>query len=113
MELPEAGRITAGDREAYLTEDILSMVSTSFVGDHWRTLPDSLIIDLGWYAPSEGDGFYRLCVLRGSWDNVVIVVENPDQYVIRDCIDYILEALSTGASLEQISPVLKTLGKQQ
>lgn len=110
VELPAAERLTQEQRETYLSEDVMSMMSVSPEEDYWRTEADSLIIDLGWYGPRDSEGFYRLCVLRGSWDDLIISVEDGDQYVIRDCIDEILESVYSGVPVEEIS--LRLSGKE-
>ncbi|MFF3911947.1 hypothetical protein ACFYZB_00480 [Streptomyces sp. NPDC001852] len=102
VELPPPAEVTPEDRDAYLSQDILSMMKTAYSGEGWRTQANSLIIDLGWYVPAGSDGFYRLCVLRGSWDDVLITVEDADQYVVRDRIDLILERLSNGVPIDDV-----------
>jgi len=113
VELPPAVDVTPADRDAYLSQDILSMLSTTYSGDDWRTGEDSLILDLGWYEPRGVGGLYRLVLLKGSWDEVVISVEDADQYVVRDCIDHILEILSNGASLNDLAAEFAQLSDGQ
>ncbi|MFH8568863.1 hypothetical protein [Streptomyces sp. NPDC017993] len=103
MELPAFEGLSREDRQAYLTEDLLSLMSTEFAGEYWRTEPDPLILDLGWYTPLEGPGFYRLNVIHASREEPVISMESGDQYIIRDAIDNILERLSEGTPIEEIS----------
>ncbi|MCZ0973295.1 hypothetical protein O1L55_21740 [Streptomyces albulus] len=103
MELPEMDDLSAEDKDAYLSEDILAMRSVEFLENHWGTTPESIVLDLGWYAPPGRTGAYRLAVLHGNWENVAFTIEDANQYTIRDAIDKILLDLSSGIPPQEIS----------
>lgn len=75
----------------FYKEDLLSIERTFFVENIWCTLPIGHILDLGWYPDADPNGSYRLTLLRGDWDNVVLRFESKDRQKIRDVIEQCLE----------------------
>jgi hypothetical protein len=79
-EAPAAAAMTADERDAHLSEDLLSLEN------------GELALDLGWKPAGDPSGAYALRVLRGSWDDIAVRFDHSDADVIREAIDLVLAA---------------------
>jgi hypothetical protein len=75
----------------FYQEDLLSIERIFFVDNIWHTLPMGHVLDLGWYPGADPNGRYRLTLLRGDWDNVILQFESKDRQRIREVVEQCLE----------------------
>lgn len=82
--------------DASYNEDVLSIEHLCYGEQGWQTDPRGLVLDLGWYPEADPNGRYRLTVLRGDWDHVLLRLESRDRDVIRTAIDSCLSLATEG-----------------
>lgn len=96
--------LTAAERSAYLSQDILSMENTRSNGtDGWERYEDNWIIDLGWYGDADPNGNYRLNVLRGGWDAPKAELESRSCWTIQKGINTALRMIANGTRIDDIA----------
>lgn len=106
VEFPDDAPPTPAEVESFLSEDILSMEHVGFHPDGWKHLPSDYLIDLGWYPGGDPDGAYRLCLLRGNWDDVPVQFEHRNCYAVQKAIDKVIAMLANGSAPALIARVL-------
>lgn len=97
------GRIV---NDQYFSEDVLSIETICFEGGRWVNDLRGHTIDLGWKPEFDPNGRYRLVLLRGDWDNVLVEFESKDRHVIRIAIERMMEMVTQGVDDQEISSLL-------
>jgi hypothetical protein len=102
VELGAPDSLSATDREAYLTQDLLSIRSTA---------PDDapssgLILDVGWRPDGDPAGRYRLQVVRPGWQQTGIELSSRRSEIIRDAIEVCLHRLNAGDTPDRVQQIL-------
>lgn len=103
------GRIV---NDQYYNEDLLSIETIRYEPGRWVNDPEGHAIDLGWYPESDPDGHYRLVLLRGDWDHVVVEIESRDRQVIHTAIEEAMEMVHQGVDDREISRLIQKLNDQ-
>lgn len=102
VELPLVDALSAEERDAYLTQDLLSLRSSAPPGS-----PSAgLTIDVGWSPHGDAAGAYRLRVVGESWSDVLIRLDSAHLEVIRDAIGLCASRLNEGSSAATIQALL-------
>jgi hypothetical protein len=86
----------------FYDEDLLSIERVKFDGSAWRTDPDGHALDLGWMPPGSLTGSYRLTLLHGNWDNIVVSMTDTDARRICDAIEQCLELVGRGVPDDEV-----------
>lgn len=98
--------------DEFYNEDLLSIEPIQFNGINWVTDQNGYALDLGWYPESDPEGCYRLVVLRGDWNNVVVQFESKQRYeisqVIKQCFDLIIQ----GVDKQKFSRLLEIIRRE-
>jgi hypothetical protein len=84
--------------DEFYNEDLLSIEPIQFNGTNWVTDRNGYAFDLGWYPEADPEGCYRLILLRGDWNNIVVQFETKKRHeisqVIKQCFDLILQGIN-------------------
>ena len=102
VELPPMEELTAAQRDAYLSQDLLSLESIAPAGG----ASAGYMIDVGWTPDGDPAGAYRLRVVRESWSDIPIRLDSAHLEVIRDAIGLCANRLNEGAPVETIQRLL-------
>jgi hypothetical protein len=100
LEAPEA--LSDADREAYLSQDLLSLRSTAPEGAH----TSGLVVDVGWRPDGDPAGQYLLHVVGPGWDETGIELATRSLAVIRDAIELCLHRLNGGDPPARVQEIL-------
>ncbi|NET31804.1 MAG: hypothetical protein F6K19_07350 [Cyanothece sp. SIO1E1] len=93
--------------DEFFNEDLLSIEAIQFDGSYWQVDKNGYTLDLGWYPEANPDGFYRLTLIRGSWDHIVAKCESKDRYQIHRLVERCLELITQGSEDLEISRQIK------
>ena len=93
-EIDDPRSLTADERRALLAQDLLQLRA----GD--------LILDLGWTPEEDAGGRYRLELVRGDWDRVLLTLEHPSAEFMRNAIDLCLGELARDADPATLQDLL-------
>ena len=102
VELPPVESLTAEDRDAYLSQDLLSLQSRAPVG----TPSAGYVIAVGWRPDGDPAGSYRLHVIKESWSDIVVRFESVRLDVICEAIGLCASRLNEGARVDAIQAQL-------
>ncbi|WP_254438624.1 hypothetical protein [Paenibacillus sp. DCT19] len=90
--------ILSADRDYFIenwgffTEDLLQIVKMKISKGKW-VIPereDTQLFDLGWYPDSDINGYYRLELVDGDW-NEIKSISSKDRFVIKEQLEEWLE----------------------
>jgi hypothetical protein len=93
-EIDDPRSLTDAERQAHLAQDLLQLRA----GD--------LILDLGWTPEGDAAGRYRLELVRGDWDDVLLRLEHPSAEFMRDAVDVCLGELGRDADPASLQHLL-------
>lgn len=97
--------------DEFYNEDLLSIEPIQFNGTNWVTDRNGYAFDLGWYPEADPEGCYRLILLRGDWNNIVVQFESKERHeisqVIKQCFDLILQGID-GQEISSSLEIKKT-----
>jgi hypothetical protein len=93
--------------DEFYNEDLLSIEHLQFNGTDWVTEQKGHVLDLGWYPESDPQGHYRLTLLRGDWNNVVVQFESRDREKIRYVIERCFDLVTQGVDDQDISRLIE------
>jgi hypothetical protein len=82
--------------DEFYSEDLLSIAKVAYTSNGWSIDQNDYLIDLGWYPESDPNGNYRLCLIRGSWDNIILNFESTDCKKIRKAIERCFDLILNG-----------------
>jgi hypothetical protein len=102
VELGRPESLSAGDRDAYLAQDLLSIRSTAPEGAN----ASGLILDVGWRPDGDPAGRYLLQVVRANWDETGIELASRRSEIIRDAIEVCLHRLNAGDPPQRVQQIL-------
>ncbi len=97
VELPSLETLTADERDAYLSQDLLSLQSSA---------PAGHVIDVGWRPDGDPSGSYRLRVVTEPGSTVAVRLDTRDLGAIRDAIELCALRLNEGMSVDAIQQEL-------
>jgi hypothetical protein len=96
VELGPPRSLSAADRDAYLTQDLLSL----------RSNAGGLILDVGWRPDGDPGGRYLLEVVRADGEETGIELASRRSEIIRDAIEVCLHRLNAGDSPKRVQQIL-------
>ena len=102
VEIHSPASLGPEDRDAYLTQDLLSVRSTAPAAYP----AGGYVLDVGWSRDGDPAGFYRLAVLAEGRELPAVRLESPSADVIRDAVAVCLNRLNEGATPELIQRLL-------
>lgn len=94
VEIDDPASLDAAERDAYLSQDLLSLRSPRYV------------LDLGWRPDGDPAGSYRLAVMTPEWEDTGIELVTRSAPVVRDAIELILHGLNAGDAVQRIQAKL-------
>ena len=97
VEVGDVQTLSDRDRDAYLSQDLLSL-------EHRE-----VVLDVGWHPDGDPSGAYALRLVRGSWDDVPIRFDHRSTAVIQQAIELVLAAVNRDADLASVQAVLDEL----
>ncbi|MEQ9235911.1 hypothetical protein [Coleofasciculus sp. E2-BRE-01] len=92
--------------DEFYSEDLLSIEPIRFNGTTWIIDHNGYALDLGWYPESDPNGCYRITLLRGNWNNVILKLESRDRYKICAVIEQCFNLITQGINDEEISRLI-------
>ncbi|MDZ7951658.1 hypothetical protein [Nostoc sp. DedQUE09] len=95
--------------DEFYNEDLLSIERIQFNETDWSTDLTGHVFDLGWYPESDPKGSYRLTLLRGDWNNVVVQFESKDRVKIHAIIEKLFDLITQGVDDQEISRLIKSI----
>jgi len=93
--------------DEFYNEDLLSIERLHFNGTDWVMAQNGHVLDLGWYPESAPQGCYRLALLRGDWNNVVVRFESREREKIRAVIERCFDLVTQGVDDQDISRLIE------
>ena len=93
--------------DEFYNEDLLSIERLQFNGTDWVSAQKGYVLDLGWYPESDPQGCYRLTLLRGDWNNVVVRFESREREKIRAVIERCFDLVTQGVDDQDISRLIE------
>ncbi|MCA1993416.1 MAG: hypothetical protein LDL41_15455 [Coleofasciculus sp. S288] len=93
--------------DEFYGEDLLSIEPIRFNGTNWITDRTGYAFDLGWYPESDPDGCYRLTLIRGDWNNVVIQFESKKRHEVSQVIKQCFDLIAQGVDEQEISRLIE------
>lgn len=102
VELESPETLDPRERDAYLSQDLLSIRSTAPPG----TPSAGFALDVGWTTDGDPRGAYRLRLFHDSAAGPVVALDSVHGDVIRDAIAVCLNRLNEGASPARIQELI-------
>jgi hypothetical protein len=102
VELDPPASLPAAERDAFLSQDLLSLRSTAPEG----ASASGLVLDVGWRPDADPTGRYLLQVLRSDGQETGIELASRHSEVIRDAIEVCLHRLNAGDAPERVQRIL-------
>ncbi len=92
--------------DEFYGEDLLSIEPLRLSEAGWLVDTSGYALDLGWYPEANPQGHYRLTLMKGGWDDVVIQCESPDRHqihrLIEQCFTLIAQGVADAVLAEQV-----------
>jgi hypothetical protein len=85
--------------DEYYSEDLLSLQQIAFTNSGWQAKTDGFLVDLGWYPSGSPQGRYRLVLLKGDWDHIVLDFSSRKRQEIRGVIESCLDLIARDTPL--------------
>lgn len=98
---------TADERDSYFSDD-LSIGRLVLRGEEWGCPDDGMVVDLGWYATTEG-GTYRLRVIHGNWQVPVVAFDDRQAHLTTAAVELCLVRLGADEDPQDVQRHLDEL----
>ncbi|NJR67254.1 MAG: hypothetical protein HC771_00285 [Synechococcales cyanobacterium CRU_2_2] len=89
--------------DEFYSEDLLVIEPLRFDGGGWVVDQSGYAFDLGWYPEANPEGFYRLTLLKGGWDDVIVQFQSRDRHQVHRLIEQCFSWVAQGAGDEEIA----------
>ncbi|MGH2416607.1 MAG: hypothetical protein ACRDEA_23505, partial [Microcystaceae cyanobacterium] len=94
--------------DEFYNEDLLTIEQTEYDGERWKINHKGYVFDLGWYPEADPKGSYRLTLLRGDWNNIIVEIETKKCEQIKYFIEYLLDLIVQGIQETEIIKLIKS-----
>lgn len=89
--------------DEFYNEDLLSIEPLRLTEHGWVVDQEGYALDLGWYPEANPEGCYRLTLLKGGWEQVLVEQESRDRHKIHALIEQCFGLIAQGVQDDEIA----------